>query len=228
VVITNQLPDNLFPVSIHGLLRTISRAGFFDRSVMIGSWVMLIYQVLHGARYALRTMDIDFAVHIAHTRSQLRADLKQLITGLGFTDYLAAEGVQKFTGGGYEVEFIGQRSGGRNKGFLSVPEWNVTAIPLPFINILMDFSDVAELDGFIIRFPIPEAYFLHKLIIAWKRSSGAKSGKDLEQCTAIMPVINDERLRQVAQEQRFGKETRRHIAASCDAIGFPLLRIGLS
>src|SRR3990170_7976631 len=81
----------------------------------------------------------------------------------------------------YEVEFIGQRSDGRNTGFLSVPEWNVTAIPLPFINILMDFSDVAEVDGFTIRFPIPEAYFLHKLIIARKRSSGAKRGKDLEQ-----------------------------------------------
>ena len=189
---------------------------------------MLIYQELYDVRYALRTMDVDFAVHIAHTRSQLRADLKQLITGLGFTDYLAAEGVQKFTGGGYEVEFIGQRSGGRNPGFLSVPEWNVTAIPLPFINILMDFSDVAELDCFTIRFPIPEAYFLHKLIIAWKRPPGAKRAKDLEQCTTIMQVINDERLRQVAQAQRFGKDTRRHIAASCEFIGFPLHRIGLS
>ena len=224
----NLLPDNIFPPSIHGLLRTISRAGFFDRSVMIGSWVMLVYQELYGVRYALRTMDIDFAVHIAHKQNQLRADLKQLIIGLGFTDYLAAEGVQKFTGGGYEVEFIGQRSGGRNKGFLSVSEWNVTAIPLPFINILMDFSDIAELDGFTIRFPVPKAYFLHKLIIAQKRQSVAKRGKDIEQCTVIMQVINDERMLQVVQAQRFSKDTRRYIAASCDAIGFPLHRIGLS
>lgn len=92
----------------------------------------------------------------------------------------------------------------------------------------MDSSDIAELDGFTIRFPIPEAYFLHKLIIARKRLSGAKRGNDLEQCTAIMQVINDERLLQVAQAQRLGKETRSHIAASCDAIGFPLHRIGLS
>jgi len=225
---TNLLPDNLFPDRIKDLLHAISRAGFFDRSVVIGSWVMLIYQGLFGARYALRTLDVDFAVHIAHTKSKLRADLKQLITGLGFTDYLAAEGVQKFTGGGYEVEFIGQRSGGRDKGFLSVPEWNVTAIPLPFINILTDFSDVAELSGFTIRFPIPEAFFLHKLIIARKRLSDAKRDKDLEQCAVIMPVINDERMRQVVQAQRFSKETRRHIAASCEAIGFPLHRIRLS
>jgi len=225
---TNLLPDNLFPDRIKDLLHAINRAGFFDRSVVIGSWVMLIYQELFDARYVLRTLDVDFAVHIAHTKSKLRADLKQLITGLGFTDYLAAEGVQKFTGGGYEVEFIGQRSGGRNKDFLSVPEWNVTAIPLPFINILTDFSDVAELSGFTIRFPIPEAFFLHKLIIARKRLSDAKHDKDLEQCAVIMPVINDERMRQLAQTQRFSKETRRHIAASCEAIDFPLHRIGLS
>lgn len=225
---TKLLPDNLFPEGIHGLFRTISGAGFFDRSVVIGSWVMLIYQELYGARYVLRTMDVDFAVHIARSQRGCRTDLKQLITDLGFTDYLAAEGVQKFTGGGYEVEFIGQRSGGRDKGFLSVPEWNVTAIPLPFINILIDFSEEAKLSGFAIRFPIPEAFFLHKLIIAWKRLTGAKREKDIEQCAVIMPSIDDERLRQVAQAQRLGKETRRHIAASCELIGFPLHRIGLS
>ena len=224
----DKLPDNLFPDRIKELLHTISSAGFFERSVVIGSWVMLIYQELYGARYALRTLDVDFAVHIAHTKSKLRADLKQLITGIGFTDYLAAEGVQKFTGGGYEVEFIGQRSGGRDKAFLSAPEWNITAIPLPFINILTDFSDVAELNGLNIRFPIPEAFFLHKLIIAQKRLTDAKRDKDLEQCAVLMPCINDERLHQVTQARRFSKETRRYIANSCEATGFPLQRILLS
>jgi len=228
VAVANLLPANLFPDRIKRLLHALSSAGFFDRSVMIGSWVMLIYQELFGARYVLRTLDVDFAVHVTHTKGTLRTDLSQLITGLGFTDFLAAEGVQKFTGGGYEVEFIGHRSGGRNKGFLSVPEWNVTAIPLPFINILTDFSDVAELSGFTIRFPIPEAFFLHKLIIARKRLSDAKRDKDLEQCAAVMPVINNAHLRQVAQSQRLSRETRRRIEASCGAIGFPLHGVGLS
>jgi hypothetical protein len=225
VAVKNQLTDNLFPDRIKDLLHAVSRAGFFERSVVIGSWVMLIYQELYGARYVLRTLDVDFAVHVAHIKSKLRADLKQLITGLGFADYLAAEGVQKFTGGGYEVEFIGQRSGGRDKAFLSIPEWNVTAIPLPFINILTDFSDVAELSGYTIRFPIPEAFFLHKLIIAQKRLSDTKRDKDLEQCAVIMTVVNDESLRQVTQARRFSRETRRHIATSCESIGFPLHRI---
>lgn len=223
----NKLPDNLFPDNINNLLHAMSDVGFFERSVVVGSWVMLIYQELYGARYVLRTLDVDFAVHIAHQKRKLKADLKQLITGLGFTDYFDAEGTQKFTGGGYEVEFIGQRSGDRGKGVLAVPEWNVNAIPLPFISILTDFSDVTELCGFIIRFPIPEAFFLHKLIIAQRRLSDAKRDKDLEQCSVIIPIINDEGMKNIIQKQRFSRETKRRIVASCDTIGFPLHRIEL-
>jgi hypothetical protein len=225
--VKNKLPDNLFPDHIKNVFRAMSDVGFFERSVVIGSWVMLIYQELYGAKYVLRTLDVDFAVNIAHAKSKLRADLKQLITGMGFTDYFDAEGVQKFTGGGYEVEFIGQRSGGRSKGALSVPEWNVNAIPLPFIGIMTDFSNIAELSSFIIRFPIPEAFFLHKLIIAQRRLSDAKRDKDLEQCSVIIPIINDERMRNIIQKQRFSKDTKRRIVASCKVIGFPLHRIEL-
>lgn len=227
MVVKNKLPDNLFPENIKNLLHAMSDVGFFERSVVIGSWVMLIYQELYGARYVLRTLDVDFAVHVAHKKSKLRANLKQLITSLGFTDYFDAEGVEKFTGGGYEVEFIGQRSGGRSKGALSVPEWNVTAIPLPFISIMTDCSDVAELNGFIIRFPIPEAFFLHKLIIAQRRLSDAKRDKDLEQCSVVIQIINDERMKNIIEKQRFSRDTKRRITASCEAIGFPLQRIGL-
>jgi len=165
----NKLPDNLFPDQIKNLLCAISKVGFFERSIVVGSWVMLIYQEIYSARYVLRTQDVDFGVHIAQPASKLKADLQKIITGLGFTDYFDSEGVKKFTGGGYEIEFIGQRSGGRSKGALSVPEWNVTAIPLPFISILTDFSEVAKLCGFTIRYPLPEAFFLHKLIVAQRR-----------------------------------------------------------
>jgi len=43
VAVKNQLPDNLFPERIKDLIRAISGVGFFERSVLIGSWVMLIY-----------------------------------------------------------------------------------------------------------------------------------------------------------------------------------------
>jgi len=134
--------------------------------------------------------------------------------------------VQKFTAGGYEVEFIAHRPGGKEIGALAVREWNINALPLPFIRILIDFSETALLENVSIRFPIPEAFFVHKVIVAPKRLTVEKREKDLEQCTALIPVLNDERLRQVAKSQRFGKETRRRISQSCTAIGFPLQRFG--
>ena len=81
---TKSLPDNLFPDRIRNLICAISKTGFFDRSALIGSWVMPIYQELYGIRYVLRTLDIDFAVHIAHKKIASRADLNQCITDLGF------------------------------------------------------------------------------------------------------------------------------------------------
>lgn len=216
-----------FPLHIQNLIREMSRVGFFDRSILIGSWVMPIYQELYQANYALKTLDVDFAVHIAHRSRQRRADLEKLITGLGFTDYIATEGIQKFTAGGYEVEFIAQRPGGREIGALTVNEWNINAIPLPFIGMMLDFSESAELDGFTIRFPIPEAFFVHKLIISQKRTTEAKRIKDLEQCEVLKDVLNDDRLKEVIDAHRLGKDTWRCIAASCTAINFPLHRLGV-
>jgi hypothetical protein len=214
-----------FPSPIRDLLRSLSEVGFFDRSLLIGSWVMLLYQELYGATYTLRTLDIDFAVRLAHPNKQMRADLEQLITDLGFVDYIAAEGVQKFTAAGYEVEFIAQRPGGRETGALAIREWNINALPLPFISILTDFSETAVQGTFNIRFPIPEAFFIHKLIIAPRRRTEAKREKDLEQCAVLAPVLDDECLRRVMESRRFGKETMRHLAQSCEAIGFPLQKL---
>ena len=221
------LRNSPFPPHIHELLQLLSSVGFFERSLIIGSWVMPIYQELYNTNYALRTLDVDFAVNIAHLRTQMRADLEKLITGLGFTDFIAAEGIQKFTGGGYEVEFIAQRHGGRAIGALPVREWNINALPLPFIGILIDFSETAKLESFTIRFPIPEAFFLHKLIVAQKRQNDAKRIKDLDQCAVLMDALDDDRLYQVVQAQRLSKETLRCISASCAAIDFPRTRLGL-
>jgi len=143
-----------FPPPISSLMRSLSEVGFFDRSLLIGSWVMPLYQELYEARYLLRTLDVDFAVHLAHPQKQMRVDLERLITDLGFIDFMAAEGVQKFTASGYEVEFIAHRPGGREIGTLAVREWNINAMALPFISILTDFSEAAVLDDATI-FPKP-------------------------------------------------------------------------
>jgi hypothetical protein len=214
-----------FPDGITALLRALSNAGFFEQSTLIGSWVMPIYQELYQIRYVLRTMDIDLAVHAVHGRKGLRTNLEQLITSIGYISYVSTGGVQKFSSSGYEVEFIVHRKGGLDTDAMPVREWNVIAQPLPFISILIDFSEEARLDDFVIRFPIPEAFFAHKLIVAQRRRGEAKRLKDLDQCSVLMSIIRDDPLREVLQSIRMSKDTKRLIRRSCDLIGFPLHRI---
>ncbi|MFP4072169.1 MAG: GSU2403 family nucleotidyltransferase fold protein [Desulfovibrionales bacterium] len=221
------LPSELFPPPISALLHSLSSAGFFERSLLIGSWVMPLYQELYEAKYVLRTGDIDFAVHLVHPKKKIRTDLERVLTDLGFIDFFDAEGVQKFSAAGYEVEFIAHRPGGKNVGSLPVREWNISALPLPFINVLFSCSETALLGDFIIRFPVPEAYFVHKLIVAPRRKSPAKQGKDLEQCRVLARILNEERLSEVMKSQRFSKKTKGDIAQSCEAIDFPLQKLEL-
>lgn len=214
------------PDGIVVLLRSLSGAGFFEQSSLIGSWVMHIYQELYQVRYVLKTLDIDLAVHVAaHGRKGMATNLEQLITDIGYTSYVAASGVQKFSSGGYEVEFIAHRKGRLDADAMSIREWNVIAQPLPFISLLIDFSEEARLLDFSIRFPIPEAFFVHKLIIAQKRRKEAKRLKDLDQCSVLMSILKDDQLQQVIQSMRISKDTRRLIRKSCEAISFPLHRI---
>ena len=223
----HNLPESCFPPEIRNLFVSLGRVGFFERSVLIGSWVMPVYQVHRGIRYALRTTDIDFAVSLAHPRARMRADLERIITDLGFTNFISTEGIQKFSAGGYEVEFLAHRPGGKDTGTTAVKEWNINAQSLPFINILIDFAEETGLDGTTIRFPLPEAFFLQKLIVSPKRASEGKRRKDLEQCAVLAPVLDDTVLQRVVQAQRFIRQTKRHIAASCGSIGFPLQRLGI-
>lgn len=183
---------------------------------------MSIYQELYNVDYVLKTLDVDFAVHVAHQLKDNKADLEKLISELGFSDFISAQGLQKFTAGGYEIEFVAHRQGGRKDNVVVVKEWNITAQPLPFINILLEFSELAKIDDFFIRFPIPESFFLHKLIIAQKRRSEAKQAKDLDQCKILKEIINHDQLNQIIKSQKMSKETRRCIRSSSEAIEFPL------
>ena len=219
---TKDLPDIGLPSELRKLLGLLGQVGFFEKSAIIGSWVMPIYRALHGVQYVLRTLDLDLAVHLARRGKAVRADLAGLIADMGFTDYFTADGWQKFSAGGYEVDFMVKRPGGKDTGALKVPEWNITALPLPFIDILIDFSETARLDETVIRYPVPEAFFLHKLLVAPRRLSEAKRRKDLDQCLVLTEVIDDTLLREILRSRRLSGKTRKSLEASCEAIDFTL------
>lgn len=211
----------LFPEPVAELLRALDAAGFFEQSMLIGSWAMPLYREFFEIDYILRTMDIDFAVRFVPGKKTRQTDLAATITNLGYIPVFTQSGLQKFSRENFAVEFIAQRRGGRDDPLTFIPEWNITAVPLPFIDVLLDFPFTAQCKGFRVRAPLPEAFFIHKLITADRRRGEEKRNKDLEQCSVIAPKLELTRLRNIAESLRISKRTRAAITSSCQAIGFP-------
>lgn len=69
------------PVNV--LLRELSRVGFFEHSLLVGSWPMVIYTQKFDLVYGLATNDIDFAVH-SKVHRKAGAPLPELLERLGY------------------------------------------------------------------------------------------------------------------------------------------------
>jgi hypothetical protein len=195
--------------------------------MLIGSWVMPLYREFFQISYVLRTMDIDFAVQLLKGQKSCRTDLQELFMSQGYTPFFTQSGIQKFSREGFAIEFITHRRDSRDEDPVLLRNWNITAIPLPFVNILAGFPFVAKFPEYAIKAPMPEAFFLHKLITATRRREGNKKLKDLEQCAAIAPRLDRELLRSVCRSVRLRSGTWKAIRSSCEAIDFPPQNLGM-
>jgi hypothetical protein len=217
----------LFPQPVSDLLTALSTIGFFDESLLVGSWAMPLYREFFDIPYVLRTMDIDFAVQLIQKAKTQTSNLQDVIVSQGFTPFFTQSGIQKFSREGFSIEFIIHRRGGRDEDPILVHKWNITAIPLPFVNILIDFPFVAQCSEYRLRAPIPEAFFLQKLITASRRAGETKRLKDLEQCSVLAPKLDQDRLDNVCSSIRFGPRTWNSVKSSCEAIDFPPQKLGI-
>ena len=219
---------HIFPSEIEELLRPLDGIGFFDDAMLVGSWVMPLYRELFGMPYALRTLDIDFAVKIVRGATSLRADVESVLIALGYLPSIAQSGIQRFSRDSFTVEFIAHRRGGGDEGIVLLRNWNLTACPLPFVDILQRFPFRADLGTFSVVAPLPEAYFVHKLIVCQRRRETGKQERDLEQCATISRKIDYERLARVMAAVKLSKPVIKALRLSCATIDFPLQALGIS
>jgi hypothetical protein len=98
---------------------------------------------------------------------------------------------------------------------------------LPFVDLLLSFPFIADFGDFKIKAPLPEAFFVHKLITSQRRFSESKKDKDLEQCSVIAGHLDFDRLKTVIESVKFSKKTQKSLKASCEAIDFPPQKLGL-
>ena len=218
------LDRNPFPPQVGELLKELCRIGFFPQGLLIGSWPMLIYTLHFTLQYGFATNDVDFAVHGAFKIQPppVREAVPELLARLGYepvTDY--DTGVETFVQGTFEVEFIGHRRGGGTRPAAVIPPWKVSAQLLPFVDLLFIRPCTARIEDFLVTIPSPETFFLHKLVIA-RRRTGAdrewKQAKDLQQCRALAEVVREEEIQRILGEYRMSKGVRRDILKSCAEI----------
>ena len=188
---------------------------------------MPLYREVFGINYTLRTLDIDFAVKFVHPGKDRKVDLEKLITDLGYLPVIMQSGIRRFTRENFTIEFVIHRRGGRDDDVVSVKQWNITASPLPFVDLLLSFPFIADFGDFEVRAPLPEAYFVHKMITSQRRRGENKKEKDLDQCSVIVPRIDPDRLKTVVETLKISKKTQKLIRASCEAIYFPPQKFGL-
>jgi hypothetical protein len=219
--ISIQRPE-IYPPEIRELLRSISITGFFAHGLLTGSWVFPVYESAFQIQYPLKTFDIDFVVNFSAIRSLKPVDLEKSLIGLGYvTVFDYGTGLRKYSKEGFEIEFLVQRRGSRDLDHIALKQLNVTATPLPFLQILFHATLAVDLGDFRIKIPAPEALFVHKLIIAQRRTSLAKKENDLSQCKALIPVLDQKEILKIVRFFKFSTKTKKAIITSCYAIEFP-------
>jgi len=217
---------DIFPGEVRELLQALYAVGFFEESMLIGSWAMPLYHDAFNISYALRTQDIDFAVKFVLADRGEKVDIEKIITDLGYIPVPMQSGIRKFTRENFTVEFVAHRKGSRDDKVVMIRKWNITASPLPFVDILMNFPFTADFGDFKVRAPLPEAFFVHKLITSRRRIGESKKDKDLEQCSVIATQLGSDRLKAVTKSLKLSKKSQKALRESCDEIGFPPQKLG--
>src|SRR6185369_11143617 len=131
-------------------------------------------------------------------------------------------GIETFLHGTFEVEFITHRRGGEAPPSVVIPPWKVSAQPLPFIDMLFIRPNTVIIEDFSIRIPSPEAFVVHKLIVAQRRTGRDKEykkEKDLQQCSSLVEIVQVEEVQRIVSGYRLSKNTRNAIQSSCTEAG---------
>ncbi|MHB8205656.1 MAG: GSU2403 family nucleotidyltransferase fold protein, partial [Desulfomonilaceae bacterium] len=184
-----QKTREFLPDPVARVFSALCHVGFFEHSVLVGSWAMFYYRAIYDIPFAMLTSDIDIAIQLSiHDRKTgPGVDIEKVLEEIGATPVFSSDGLQRFIIPAFQIEFLVHEKVKRTKesSVTLIREWKVHAQPLPFIRMLLDFSERIDSDDFYIRIPLPEAFFFHKLIIAQRRQQEGERRKDLDQCRAL-------------------------------------------
>ena len=137
----------------------------------------------------MRTRDIDLLVP-QPTRVRASVDVPALLEDLGFVVDVHRDGYLRLVHPELIVEFLVPERGRGVDRPVRVPQLQVNAQALRFVNLLADDTITATLAGVQVRLPHPAAFALHKLRIApQRRGRPDKRAKDVDAAVAVLEAL---------------------------------------
>ena len=184
--------------SVQQILKVFEKNNLFNEGVeLIGSWSFLLYQKYLGVpQFPLRTQDIDFLIPNPFTGKLHEEFINQLME-LGFQKDFRRDGSLFLYNAELLIEFITPEKGRGVEEAIRVKQLGLRAIPLRFVNLLLDKSIMVEDNGLKIRIPHPCHFCLHKLIISSRRRKPDKALKDFQQAVYTSMILEKKELQEL-------------------------------
>ncbi|MBL8562614.1 MAG: hypothetical protein JNN06_10065 [Gemmobacter sp.] len=217
------------------LLSALARNGVFRLGgTVVGTQAFRLYEMELGVRYEIDAMaqtdDLDIAsferLSVA-LEDRVAEDLAETFRGLAFDPVPTMQGNAVWrwrqNSSGTLVEFL-TPSFRPEEDIRPLPALGVSAQSLHFLNYLIAQPIPAALlyrSGILIQIPRPEAFAIHKLIVADRRQGGPdalKSEKDRRQAAFLIGVLAEDRPDELAEAYADalsrGPKWREHIGRS--------------
>ena len=175
-------------------LNILNQKKVLDNLIICGSWAEYVYEksnLVKGFKQVGKTTDLDFLIENLRKPKE-SVDIITIAEEKGFLyseDYIT--GCSKFFRDEFEVEFLICQKG---NGVEKLPRTNigVNAQQMTHMEILKKNTIHINLNQYIIKVPIPEAYVIQKMSINKKR--GIKEIPDREKIDNLLNYIDINKL----------------------------------
>lgn len=186
---------------ISEILKVFERNNLFHEGIeLIGSWCFYLYQRHLGAQsFPLRTQDIDFLIPNPFKGNE-HADFIRQLEALGFQSDFKRDGSLYLWNADLKIEFITPEKGRGSDKAIRFKKLGLSAIPLRFVNLLLEDPIQITENGIKVTVPNPSNYCLHKMVIANRRRVEDKKLKDLEQAICAYGISDQQYLKKQFNE----------------------------
>ncbi len=173
------------------ILKVFENNNLFEEGVeLIGSWCFYLYQKhLKAPSFPLRTQDIDFLIPNPFKGKEHKEFIQQL-EDLGFQSEFNRSGSLYLWNVDLKIEFITPAKGRGTADAVKFKKLGLAAVPLRFVNLLLNDPIYVTEKGVKTALPNPANYCLHKLVIASRRKTKDKQMKDLQQAISTYSIAD--------------------------------------